>query len=251
MTDTPTACLIIIGDEILSGRTQDANLKFIGERMAAMGIRLLEARVVPDIPDAIVEAINTCRARYSYVFTTGGIGPTHDDITTACVARAFRRDIVREPGAVKKLTDYYGDRINDARLKMTEIPDGPDVELIDNRVTAAPGYRIENVFVLAGIPNIAQAMFDAIAPKLKGGAPMRSGNVDAFVRESDIASELSAIQTKYPQVAIGSYPSIRNDKFCTSVVARSTDTKSIKDVMGEVADAMRAKGGEPIEGPLI
>ncbi len=250
MSAAPTACMLIIGDEILSGRTQDANLKFIGERMAQMGIRLQEARVIPDIPDAIVEAINTCRARYTYIFTTGGIGPTHDDITTACVAKAFGRNVVRDPEAIKTLMAYYGDRANDARLKMTEVPDGPNVELINNRVTAAPGYRIENVYVLAGIPNIAQAMFEAVAPTLQGGDPVHSGHVDAFVRESEIAAELSAIQAKYPQVSIGSYPSLRDDKFCTSVVARSTDQSAIAAVLSEVADTMRLKGAEPTMPPL-
>ena len=145
---------------------------------------------------------------------------------------------------------YYGERANDARLKMTEVPDGPDVELIDNRVTAAPGYRIENVYVLAGIPNIAQAMFEAIAPTLQGGEPVHSNHVDAYVRESEIAAELSTIQAKYPHVSIGSYPSLRDDKFCTSVVARSTDQTAITAVLGEVADAMRLKGAEPIQPPL-
>jgi molybdopterin-biosynthesis enzyme MoeA-like protein len=246
MNAAPTACLLIIGDEILSGRTQDANLKFIGQRMAAMGIRLEEARVIPDVPDAIVDTLNACRTRYTYVFTTGGIGPTHDDITTACVARAFGRNVVRNPEAVAILTDYYGERANDARLKMTEVPDGPDVELINNRVTAAPGYRIENVYVLAGIPNIAQAMFEAIAPSLQGGDPVHSDHVDAFVKESDIAAELSDIQGRYPNVSIGSYPSVRDDKFCTSVVARSTDQNAISAVLSEVSDAMRANGTEPL-----
>jgi len=248
MNAAPTACLLIIGDEILSGRTQDANLKFIGERLAAMGIRLKEARVVPDDPDAIIEAVNTCRAQHSYVFTTGGIGPTHDDITTVCVAKAFGRNVVRNPKAVKVLMEYYGDRANDARLKMTEVPDGPGVELIDNRVTAAPGYRIENVYVLAGIPKIAQAMFEAIAPTLKGGDPVLSNHVDAFIRASEIAADLTDIQAKYPNVSIGSYPSVRDDKFCTSVVARSTDQSAIDAVLADVSDAMRAKGVEPSGG---
>ena len=250
MSAAPTACLLVIGDEILSGRTQDTNLKFIGHRLATMGIRLQEARVVPDLPDAIVEALNTCRARYTYVFTTGGIGPTHDDITTACVARAFGRNVVRNPEAVATLMAHYGERANDARLKMTEVPDGPDVELINNRITAAPGYRIENVYVLAGIPNIAQAMFEAVGPTLQGSDPVHSSNVDAFVRESEIAAELSDIQARYPHVSIGSYPSLRNERFCTSIVARSTDRNAIAAALGEVADAMRAKGAEPLESSL-
>src|SRR3954471_23803538 len=152
MTEAPTACLLVIGDEILSGRTQDANLKFLGERLGTLGIRLKEARVIPDIPAAIVDAVNTCRALYTYVFTPGGIGPTHDDITTACIAQAFGRKVVRDPKAVATLTAYYGDRVNDARLKMAEVPDGPDVDVISNKASATPGYRIGNVFVMAGIP---------------------------------------------------------------------------------------------------
>jgi len=247
MNAAPKACLLIIGDEILSGRTQDANLKFIGQRLAEMGILLQEARVIPDTPDVIVETLNTCRARYTYVFTTGGIGPTHDDITTVCVARAFGREVVRNPEAVAILKEYYGERVNEARLKMTEVPDGPDVELINNRVTAAPGYRIENVYVLAGIPNIAQAMFEAFAPTLQSGDPVHSNNVDAFVRESDIAAELSEIQAKYPHVSIGSYPTMRDKKFCTSVVARSTDQQAVSVVLDKVADVMRSKDAEPLD----
>lgn len=251
MNAAPTACLLIIGDEILSGRTQDANLRFIGQRLAEMGIRLQETRVIPDASDVIVETLNACRERYTYVFTTGGIGPTHDDITTSCVARAFGRKVVRNPEAVSILKEYYGERVNDARLKMTEVPDGPDVELINNRVTAAPGYRIENVYVLAGIPKIAQAMFEAFAPTLHGGDPVHSSHVDAFVRESDIAVELAEIQAQYPHVSIGSYPSMRGEQFCTSVVARSTDKQAMSAVLGKVADAMRAKGIEPLDSSSI
>ncbi|MDX2143145.1 MAG: molybdopterin-binding protein [Rhodospirillaceae bacterium] len=245
----PTACLLIIGDEILSGRTQDANLKFLGERLAAMGIRLREARVVPDVEAMIVEALNACRARYTYVFTTGGIGPTHDDITTACVARAFGRKVVRHPEAERKLRAYYGDRTNEARLRMAEIPDGEGVELIENHMSVAPGYRIGNVFVLAGVPSVARAMFDALASGLRGGAPVYSQSVDAHVREGDIAQQLSAIQDAHPDVAIGSYPFMRHDKLGTSIVARATDKARIARVIDEVAAAMRALGGEPVLGP--
>jgi molybdenum cofactor synthesis domain-containing protein len=247
--DDPTACLLIIGDEILSGRTQDANLKFLGERLGAMGIRLREARVVPDNEAMIVEAIGTCRARYTYVFTTGGIGPTHDDITTACVAKAFARAVVRHPEAERKLRAYYGDRTNEARLRMAEVPDGAGVELIENHMSVAPGYRIENVFVLAGVPSVARAMFDALAPRLKGGAPVYSHSVDAHVREGDIAERLAAIQETYPDVAIGSYPFMRHDKLGTSIVARATDKGRIALVIGEVVAAMRALGAEPTLGP--
>jgi molybdopterin-biosynthesis enzyme MoeA-like protein len=245
----PTACMLIIGDEILSGRTQDANLKFLGERLAAMGIRLCEARVVPDAEARIVEAVNTARALYTYVFTTGGIGPTHDDITTLCVAKAFGRKVVRHPDAEKKLRAYYGDRTNDARLRMAEVPDGPGVSLIENHVSVAPGYCIENVYVMAGVPSVARAMFDAVAPTLKGGAPVYAQSVDGHVREGDIAASLSALQEQYPAVAIGSYPFMRVDKLGTSIVARSTDRAAIADVIGKVAAIMRKLGAEPVLGP--
>ncbi len=248
MSEAPTACLLIIGDEILSGRTQDANLKFFAERLGALGIRFKEARVIPDVPEVIVEALNTVRALYTYVFTTGGIGPTHDDITTACVAKAFGRNVIRHPEAVKKLVAYYGHMPNDARLKMAETPDGPDVALIENRATAAPGFRIGNVFVMAGVPSIARAMFEAVAPLLKGGDPVFSNHVDAEIKEGDIAAELTAIQARYPHVAIGSYPFAREGRFAVSIVARSTDKSAIEAALGEVAAVMRSKGATPTPG---
>ena len=244
----PTACLLIIGDEILSGRTQDANLKFLGERLAAMGIQLSEARVVPDVEARIVEAVNTVRVLYTYVFTTGGIGPTHDDITTPCVAKAFGRKVIRHPGAEQKLRAYYGERTNEARLRMAEIPGGAGVELIENHMSVAPGYRIENVFVMAGVPSVARAMFDAVAPSLQTGAPVYSQSVDAHVKEGDIAAALSAIQDAHPNVSIGSYPFMRFDKLGASIVARSTDKAAISVVIDKVAEAMRALGEEPVFG---
>lgn len=249
MSEAPTACVLIIGDEILSGRTQEANLKYFAARFAQLGVRLKEGRVIPDDADVIVGTLNTVRGLYSYVITTGGIGPTHDDITTACVARAFGRGVVRHPGVVEKMTAYFGDRLNDARLKMAEIPDGPDVSLIESETTIAPGYRIENVFVLAGIPSIAHAMFEALAPQLERGAPMLSGNVGAAVREGDIADGLTAIQKKFPSVAIGSYPSMRAGGFHTSIVARSTDAQAIAKVLEDVAALMRAQGCDPVRDP--
>ncbi|MGE3332587.1 MAG: competence/damage-inducible protein A [Rhodospirillaceae bacterium] len=245
MTDAPSACVLIIGDEILSGRTQDANLRYFAARFAELGVRLKEARVIPDDADVIVDTLNTMRTRYDYVITTGGIGPTHDDITTLCVARAFGRKVIRHDGVAKRMAAYFGDRLNEARLKMAEVPDGPDVSLIESEVTIAPGFRIENVFVLAGVPSIAHAMFEALAPQLKGGAPMLSGNVGAGLREGDIATGLTAIQEKYPSVAIGSYPSMRGSGFHTSIVARGTDRALIDKVLEEVAALMRAQGGSP------
>jgi molybdopterin-biosynthesis enzyme MoeA-like protein len=248
-TPNPTACLLIIGDEILSGRTQDANLKFLGERLASMGIQLSEARVVPDVEARIVEAVNAVRVLYTYIFTTGGIGPTHDDITTPCVAKAFGRSVIRHPEAEQKLRAYYGDRTNEARLRMAEIPDGPGVELVENHMSVAPGYRIENVFVFAGVPSVARAMFDAVAPTLQGGAPVFSQSVDGYVKEGDIAAALGAIQDAHPNVAIGSYPFMRHDKLGASIVARSTDKAAINVVITKVAEVMRALGTDPVLGP--
>ena len=249
MKEAPTACVLIIGDEILSGRTQEANLKYFAARFAELGVRLKESRVIPDDAEVIVETLNIVRALYSYVITTGGIGPTHDDITTACVARAFGRDVIRHAGVAEKMTAYFGHRLNEARLKMAEIPDGPDVSLIESETTIAPGYRIGNVFVLAGVPSIAHAMFEALAPQLERGAPMLSSNVGAAVREGDIAEGLTAIQEKFPSVAIGSYPSMRGGGFHTSIVARGTDATAIANVMEEVAALMRAQGGDPVRDP--
>lgn len=249
MSDAPTACVLIIGDEILSGRTQEANLKYFAGRFAELGVRLKEARVIPDDAEVIVDTLNAVRARYSYVITTGGIGPTHDDITTMCVARAFGRNVIRHDGVVARMTTYFGDKLNEARLKMSEIPDGSDVSLVESETTIAPGYRIENVFVLAGVPSIAHAMFEALAPQLDRGAPMLSGNVGAAVREGDIAEGLTAIQARFPTVAIGSYPSIRNGGLYTSIVARSTDADAIGKALADVAALMRAQGGDPVRDP--
>ena len=245
MTNTPTACVLIIGDEILSGRTQDANVQFFGQRLAAMGIRLKECRIIPDVPQVIIDTLNTVRAAHTYVFTTGGIGPTHDDITTDCVAAAFGRKVVRHPAAVAAMTAYFGDRINEARLRMANVPDGPDVSLIDNHISVAPGYRIENVFVMAGVPSVARAMFEAVAPSLQTGDPVYSQSVDANVREGDIAAALERIQNAHPGVSVGSYPFMRHDKLGTSIVARGTDKAVLAVVIDQVAAEMRLLGAEP------
>ncbi|MCB2108238.1 MAG: competence/damage-inducible protein A [Rhodobacteraceae bacterium] len=249
MTPTYSACILIIGDEILSGRTQDANLKFFGERLAALGIPVREARVVPDVCAEIVAALNAARAKHTYVFTTGGIGPTHDDITTECVAQAFGRKVVMHPEAERRLRAYYGERTNDARLRMALVPDGEDVVLIDNHISVAPGYRIENVFVMAGVPSVARAMFEAVAPTLKGGPPVYSQSIDSHVREGELAPALSKIQAAHPETAIGSYPFMRLDKLGTSIVVRGTDKAAIAAVIAEVGAAMRALGAEPVVSP--
>lgn len=234
-TSTPTAALLIIGNEILSGRTQDINLNYLAKYLGALGVKFMEARVVPDIEQTIIDGVNALRKQYDYVFTSGGIGPTHDDITSAAVAKAVGRKLIRHPEAEAILRKHYKpEDINEARLKMAETPEG--AELIDNPVSAAPGYRIENVYVLAGVPRIQQAMLDALRGKLKGGAPTLSRSVSTNVTEGMIATELGAVQSQFPNVDIGSYPFIRDGKLGTSLVVRGTD----KDELGKTIQAIEA-----------
>ena len=202
-----TAALIVIGDEILSGRTKDKNIGYIAEYLTAVGIDLMEVRVVGDEETAIIEALNTLRNRYTYVFTTGGIGPTHDDITADCVAKAFGVSIDVDPRALAILKERLaatGGEMNDARLRMTRIPKGADLVL--NKVSGAPGIWIGNVIVMAGVPSIMQAMLDEVAPRLKTGIRMLSETVRANAREGDIGTQLGEIAKANPDVAIGSYP---------------------------------------------
>ena len=213
-----SGCLIIIGDEILSGRTVDANLSFLARRLNEVGVRLTEARVIPDDEETIVATVNGCRARYDYVFTTGGIGPTHDDITGAAIAKAFGVDWA----------------LND--------------ELIENPISKAPGYRLENVFVFAGIPAVMQAMFESIAHRLTGGAPVLSRTVAATLPEGTIAADLGALQERYPGIDIGSYPFYRRGKFGCSLVLRGTDAAALGAAADELAAIIRALGEEPILG---
>jgi molybdenum cofactor synthesis domain-containing protein len=237
----PTACVLVIGNEILSGKTQDANIQFLGFELAKLGIRLEEARVVRDVPEAIVRHLNECRATFTYVFTTGGIGPTHDDITAECVALAFGVELVLDDEAVLRL-QRGGRPLNEARLKMARIPRG--AALVDNPVSSAPGFRIENVFVLAGIPSIARAMFASAVPMLVKGAPIHSASVDAFMKEGDFAAVLTEIQNAHPAVEIGSYPFHRDGQYGATLVARGIDKALIERVVREIADAIAALGGQ-------
>ena len=202
-----TAGLLVIGDEILSGRTKDKNIGYIAEYLTGIGVDLTEVRVVADDEAAIVAALNEMRARYTYVFTTGGIGPTHDDITAECVARAFGVPIGHDPRAVaimKERLAQTGAELNEARMRMTRIPAG--AELVLNKVSAAPGFWLGNVIVMAGVPSIMQVMLDEVAPKLKTGICMLSETVRADAREGDIGTPLGEIAKAHPEVAIGSYP---------------------------------------------
>jgi molybdenum cofactor synthesis domain-containing protein len=202
-----TAAILVIGDEILSGRTKDKNIGYIAEYLTNIGIDLKEVRIVPDEEEEIVGALNALRARYTYVFTTGGIGPTHDDITADCVAKAFGVAINVDPRARRLMEERFAARgveMNEARLRMARIPAG--AELVENKQSGAPGFWIGNVIVMAGVPSIMQAMLDAATPKLKTGVKMISETIKGDVREGDIGTELGEIAKAHPNVSIGSYP---------------------------------------------
>jgi molybdenum cofactor synthesis domain-containing protein len=222
----PTAAILLIGNEILSGRTHDKNLPYIAEKLTAHGVRVREARVIADQPAAIVAAVNACRATYDYVLTTGGIGPTHDDITSLCIAEAFGSPLHADPEAVARLTAHYGaENLNSARLKMAEVPAG--ASLIDNPVSAAPGFRIGNVFVMAGVPRIMQAMLDHVLRQIQGGPPVLSATVSCLLGEGTIAAALTAVQNRFADVEIGSYPYFQNGRFGVSLVARTVDAERL------------------------
>lgn len=242
-----TACLIVIGNEILSGRTQDTNLNWLAKELGKLGIRLLECRVIPDIPDVIVETVTACRARYSYVFTTGGIGPTHDDITAENIARAFGVKLVRHPEALRRLEKHYENPsdLTPARLKMADVPEG--ASLIDNPVSAAPGFKIGNVHVMAGVPRIMQAMFDSFKGTLAGGPPIISQSVSVYLTEGIIAEGLTHIQSANPDVEIGSYPFVRLARLGTSLVTRGTDAAAVERVTSELKAFLLSLNGEVVQ----
>jgi len=239
-----TACVIVIGNEILSGRTQDTNIAFLGERLNELGVRLLEARVVPDVEDTIAATVNEARARYTYVFTTGGIGPTHDDITAASIAKAFGVPLIEHPEARAILEAHYPPgELTEARLRMARTPEG--ATLIENPVSMAPGFQIENVFVMAGIPAIARAMFESLSHRLAGGKPLKSRSVTIYLPESRMAPSLAALQERYPDVEIGSYPFSREGRFGARLVLRSTEDTRLAAAGTELEATLRDLGGEP------
>lgn len=248
----PTACLLVIGNEVLSGRTQDANLKFLATRLGEIGIPLREARIIPDVRETIVATVNEVRAKHDHVFTTGGIGPTHDDITSECVAAAFGVPWEPHAEAWRRLESHYarqdppGD-FNAARQRMATMPRG--AALIDNVVSIAPGFTIGNVHVLAGVPRIMQAMFEALAPTLKGGPPVVSAAVHATgLMEGRIAEGLAGIQARYPDLDIGSYPYYRQGGGGVAVVAKGTEEAAVRQAAHDVLVFMRACGAHPVEG---
>jgi len=253
MSDAPaktvTACLLIIGNEILSGRTRDSNMHYLAGRLTELGIRLMEVRVVPDIEATIVAAVNEVRAKYDYVFTTGGIGPTHDDITADCIAKAFGLPIGPHPEAIRRMTAHYerqGTEFNEARRRMARTPEG--ASLIDNPVSTAPGFQIGNVFVMAGIPQVMQAMFEGLKSRLTGGPPLLSRAVSGFLPEGILAKDLGALQQRYPDIEIGSYPFQRQGRAGSTIVLRGTDCTGLERATQEYRELHRNLGGEPIDG---
>ncbi len=244
-----TACLIIIGNEILSGRTRDENLPYLAKELNEIGVQLAETRVIPDVEATIVATVNECRAAFDYIFTTGGIGPTHDDITSECVAKAFGVEYELNTDAHAILKAHYkpGD-LNEARLRMARMPAG--AELVENPVSKAPGYRLENVYVMAGVPVIMQSMFDSLRHQLAGGKPVLSRTVGGHVAEGQIAAPLGDIQNRHPEIEIGSYPFFRGGTFGCSLVLRSTDEAELELTTEEVRQMIRDLGQEPHDGDI-
>ena len=243
-----TAAVLVIGDEILSGRTQDTNLAYLAKFLAALGIDLCEARVVADIEAEIVAAVNVLRMRYTYVFTTGGIGPTHDDITADAIAKAFGAGIDYHPEALALLAARYKPgEFNDMRKRMARIPEG--ASLIRNSVSTAPGFQIGNVFVMAGVPMIMRAMMEDVAPRLRRGVVVVSATVSARIPEGRIAAPLAKIQDSHRTVAIGSYPFYVEDGFGVQLVVRGRDSEAVEAAAVEIEEAIRAEGIQPTRVP--
>jgi molybdenum cofactor synthesis domain-containing protein len=248
----PTAALIIIGNEVLSGRTQDANLKFIATRLGELGIPLREVRVIPDVPETIIGTVNEIRAAFTYVFTTGGIGPTHDDITSECIARAFGVPWeVHEESRAIMAADYARRtppvEMNAARLRMATLPKGATPILCSE--TSAPGFVMGNVHVMAGVPRIMRSMFEVVAPTLQGGTPVKSRALHAQgLLEGQIAEALTAVQNHFPMLDIGSYPYYRAGGNGVALVAKGIDETALEAAAAEIAALIRADGKEPVEG---
>ena len=232
------AALIIIGNEILSGRTQDKNLSYLANWLNEIGIQLSEVRVIRDEEKVIIDTVNHLRSEYDYVFTTGGIGPTHDDITSLSIARAFGVELEVNDKALSILKEYYKDgELTEARMKMTMIPVG--AELVDNPVSKAPGFKMDNVFVMAGIPSIMQGMLEGARMFLKGGDVVKSMSIDVFTPESNVAQALTDLQKKYNDVEIGSYPFSKDNRFGTTLVMRSSDEKRLNQCDEELKELMK------------
>ena len=245
-----TAALLVIGDEILSGRTQDRNIAQIALWLNLQGIRLGEVRVVADRTEAIVEAVNTLRARNDYLFTTGGIGPTHDDITVDAISQALEVSVVVHPRARAVLESYYATRggLSEARLRMARVPEG--ASLIENRMSGAPGIQIGNVFILAGVPHIAGLMLDALSGTLEGGRPLISRTVGCWVPESEVAELLQLTEREHASCQIGSYPFFRDGRVGANFVIRSVDDADLEGCETTLIERLAAAGHEPVEGGI-
>lgn len=245
-----TAALAVIGDEILSGRTQDKNIAQIALWLNLQGIRLAEVRVVPDVEEAIVEAVNQLRARNDYLFTTGGIGPTHDDITVDAIATALGVPVVHHPKAVAVLQSYYETRggATDARLRMARVPEG--ATLIENRMSGAPGIRYGNVFIMAGVPHITSMMLEALSGTLEGGKPLLSDTVGCWVAESEVAELLRSVEKAHENCQIGSYPFFRDGKVGANFVVRSTERERLDDCAAALVSGLEAIGHATVSGGI-
>ena len=250
MTRVWTAGLAVIGDEILSGRTQDKNIAQVATWLNAQGIRLSEVRVVPDVEERIIEAIGALSQAYDYCFTTGGIGPTHDDITVDAVARALNVPVVVHPVARAILERYYEGRggLNDGRLRMARVPEG--AELIENKMSGAPGIRIGNLFLMAGVPHITAGMLDALSGTLEGGRPLVSFTVGAFAPESEVADILRETEASADGISIGSYPFFKEGRVGSNFVVRSEHRERAQKVAHELAGKLAAVGYDPVEGGI-
>lgn len=246
-----TAALVVIGDEILSGRTQDRNVAEVATWLNDQGIRLAEVRMVPDDSARIGDAVNALCSTHDYVFTTGGIGPTHDDITVDSIAAALGVPVVIHPEARRMLEDYYSARgleLTEARLRMARVPEG--AELIPNPTGGPPGVRFGNIFIMAGIPNVARAMLQALHGQLEGGRPVVSVTVGAFAAESEVAELLRETEANHPGTAIGSYPFIKDGRFGANFVIRSEDGELARRTGDDLAGRLREAGFEPVPGGI-
>ena len=245
-----TAALLVIGDEILSGRTHDRNIAQVASWLQVQGIRLMEVRIVPDVEERIAEAVNALRTSHDYLFTTGGIGPTHDDITVDAVAAALGVGVVVHPEARAMLEGYYASRggLNDARLRMARVPEG--AELIPNRYSGAPGIRVGNLFLMAGVPGITAGMLDALTGTLEGGRPLVSRVVGCWVPESEVADLLRATEAAHAGCQIGSYPFWREGRVGANFVIRSTDDAMLAACAEALAEGLGGLGREAVAGGI-
>lgn len=247
MSPQPTAAIIVIGNEILSGRTQDTNVAYIGKKLAVAGIDLLEVRVIPDDEERIIKTVNDVRPNYTYVFTTGGIGATHDDITAECIAKAFGRKFVENQEALKVIIEHYKGKfyqdqelLNSNRSRMAMMPEG--VTLIENPVSKAPAFQIENVYVLAGMPSVMQGMLECVLPTLEKGDPFYYNTVTSNLLEGTIAERLTEVQNAYPKLSIGSYPFYQIPNIGTNLVIRGQDKTMIHEATEAIIEMVKSFG---------